>query len=824
MDMMRLPSILAITTCLLIICFCAKGQDVAWVTHYSDTSNAFGFVDIREQPDGDIIVAGEYSTITFQGTTYQSNGYSYGFLACYGADGTEKWIKFMDGDDYGEAYPTDMDIDAAGNIYIIARGQSFIYDGASLMFEDNGYMLFKTDPEGNLLWHDSQYTESSLDDRNTGYIDLNDIAVSDDGEIYLVSTLYDDYQHASGLSFINDYSYVELLLIAYNADGTTKWLREGDSGLDFNGDDLHLVQSANGHLTLGGTYNYDVTTYTLSFGGTPLPEGQFDDGVFVAQFDNNGNELWLKSFNDNEIAPEPSFREKNEALTSLSVEGDQVNMTISFTDELVLGGTVLSNQSSMSSDRDMALVQLDATGSVNWYQYFTGRELRMNVAANPTTGDIGIVGLYEELSFVGADEYLFDGFAVSDYFIAHFDRAGSLVSLDTTEYASTIDRISFSWDQYAPIAFLTDNSLAAGFRYGGRADVAFGSFTFSEAGSALAKFNPKEAINLNVDLGQDVIQCGGTVTLNAGLASTYEWSTGAVSRTITVSSSGTYSVTVFDEEGNSGTDEINVTIESPIVYQLPASMTGFGSVTITAEVKAYAYEWTTGETTQSIRLTESGTIGLTVFTEGGCETYSETSVEVTVLSIYQGGSGIGYDKASTELTAFAMLGGAGIGYDKASTEPTAFAMLGGPGIGYSTGSMPITTLAIHGGSGIGYSHDSTSTTPWLFAGGAGKGYDVAFLDYMQFLLSTHQDALAVQLSIFPNPAVNTLNIAIDNVEGRVNIAIYNTEGKLMLSLNESQLNQKVDVSKLLSGFYVVEVEPLDMAIKNVSRTKLILTR
>ncbi|HLG35876.1 MAG TPA: glycine-rich protein [Bacteroidia bacterium] len=64
-----------------------------------------------------------------------------------------------------------------------------------------------------------------------------------------------------------------------------------------------------------------------------------------------------------------------------------------------------------------------------------------------------------------------------------------------------------------------------------------------------------------VALGNDSTQCGGTVTLNAGNSgSTYMWSTTDTTQTIVVTATGTYSVTVTDINGCTGSDVINVTI------------------------------------------------------------------------------------------------------------------------------------------------------------------------------------------------------------------------------------------------------------------------
>ena len=76
-----------------------------------------------------------------------------------------------------------------------------------------------------------------------------------------------------------------------------------------------------------------------------------------------------------------------------------------------------------------------------------------------------------------------------------------------------------------------------------------------------------DTINVNfnagpiVDLGNDITQCGGTVLLDAGnVGSTYLWNTNAVTQTISVSTSGTYSVVVTNSSGCTGSDSVNVTI------------------------------------------------------------------------------------------------------------------------------------------------------------------------------------------------------------------------------------------------------------------------
>lgn len=104
------------------------------------------------------------------------------------------------------------------------------------------------------------------------------------------------------------------------------------------------------------------------------------------------------------------------------------------------------------------------------------------------------------------------------------------------------------------------------------------SLTVSEAGMySIAVENATYAcsavsnaieINVNanpvVNLGNDITGCENIspVTLNAGNFATYNWSTGATTPTIQVSSTGNYSVTVTNAANCSTSDAIQVTIEN----------------------------------------------------------------------------------------------------------------------------------------------------------------------------------------------------------------------------------------------------------------------
>lgn len=89
--------------------------------------------------------------------------------------------------------------------------------------------------------------------------------------------------------------------------------------------------------------------------------------------------------------------------------------------------------------------------------------------------------------------------------------------------------------------------------------------------------NPPSTDTLNVNLGSDqAVWEGKTTTLDAGHAgSTYLWSNGATTQTITVDTTGTFWVKVTN-----GTKTGSDTIQINLAYKLPFIVTDFGNMLI----------------------------------------------------------------------------------------------------------------------------------------------------------------------------------------------------------------------------------------------------
>lgn len=116
------------------------------------------------------------------------------------------------------------------------------------------------------------------------------------------------------------------------------------------------------------------------------------------------------------------------------------------------------------------------------------------------------------------------------------------------------------------------------------------------------------------NLGPDATACG-SVTLNPNVANmNYLWSDNSTNATLTVSTSGTYSVVVTDPaSGCSDDDQIVVTINPLPVNSLGMDITQCGGpVTLNAGNPGLNYQWNDNSTAQTLNVNASGTYYVTV--------------------------------------------------------------------------------------------------------------------------------------------------------------------------------------------------------------------
>src|ERR1035441_910558 len=151
----------------------------------------------------------------------------------------------------------------------------------------------------------------------------------------------------------------------------------------------------------------------------------------------------------------------------------------------------------------------------------------------------------------------------------------------------------------------------------------------SNANAQLLCSNPPEP-NI-IAYGNTTFCDGSNVLLDAGSYAYYSWSTGDLGEFIYATTTGTYCVTVTDGNGCTGVACIDITVDpNPTPYIFAYGNTTFcdgGDVLLDAGYYA-GYYWSTGDYSEYIDVTASGTYCVTVTDWNGCTGVS--CIDITV--------------------------------------------------------------------------------------------------------------------------------------------------------------------------------------------------
>ncbi|MGV3609904.1 MAG: PKD domain-containing protein [Fluviicola sp.] len=170
-----------------------------------------------------------------------------------------------------------------------------------------------------------------------------------------------------------------------------------------------------------------------------------------------------------------------------------------------------------------------------------------------------------------------------------------------------------------------------------------GSYTVTVSNGSCSSISAATTVTVNplppvptITAGGPTTFCaGGSVTLTSSSATGNTWSTGAITQSITVSASGSYSVTVSNGSCSSTSAATTITVNPlPAVPTItaggPTTFCAGGSVTLTSS-SATGNTWSDGATTPSITVTTSGSYTVTVSALGCSSTSAVTMITVNPL-------------------------------------------------------------------------------------------------------------------------------------------------------------------------------------------------
>lgn len=275
-----------------------------------------------------------------------------------------------------------------------------------------------------------------------------------------------------------------------------------------------------------------------------------------------------------------------------------------------------------------------------------------------------------------------------------------------------------------------------------------------------------------VEIADANVCTGTTVTLDAGPdAEYYVWNTGATTQSIDVTTSGTYVVTYFANPTCYVTDTATV-----VVNPLPAVDLGTDGIAcegtmLDAENPGSEYTWSTGATTQTLFITESGTYSVTVYNPvTTCENADTITMTITPLPIaaFDALPTAALTVVFTSLAADAETWFWDFGDGTTSTEEN-------PWHTYPFAGDFTVTLVVTNGCGADIASSILTATT-----------DIA-------------DASHDALNIYPNPVSDILNIAgVQSNSGMYRIA--DVTGRLVM---EGMYAQGIPVAQLAAGMYTL---------------------
>lgn len=363
---------------------------------------------------------------------------------------------------------------------------------------------------------------------------------------------------------------------------------------------------------------------------------------------------------------------------------------------------------------------------------------------------------------------------------------------------------------------------------------------------------------------------GGSVMLEANASENdvnYLWSNGAITSTIEVSTTGTYSVQIMDSDRCSAESEtMSVEVfENPVVSISADGSTSLctgSTVTLTSDF-ANGNLWSTGATSQSILVDETGTYSVEYTDDNGCSSISNLinvsvsdaptpTISTSGSTSICDGSAVSLESSSGESYVWYLNGTMLENADTQSLEVTEQGVYtvvvtntdACDGVGESDGiavfvlpapiANAVTDLDISGTS-VQFFNSSTNATGYLWDFGDGETstdvnpihvYDMggnytitltAFngncTDEFQFDLasvSVYEWANGGTIGLYPNPTQGNLTIEISEANGSIYfVETYDAVGKMidMYQINQAlgHIQVQQDLSAYESGIYFVRV-------------------
>jgi len=736
--------------------------NVLWAISMGGTNRDFAN-SIAVDASGNIFITGYFDspTLSFGNTTLTNaggGGLFDMFLAKYDTNGNALWAKSA-GSTGGDK-SNSVAVDLAGNIYIGGWYNSSTINFDTISLSNTGLFLTKYDTNGNVLW------AKCADAPNGGII--NSIAVDAGGNIWATGQ-FTNSTIIFGSTILTNAGTSNILLLKFDTNGNVIWAkREGSINSDIA---TSITTDASGNGIISGYFQ----SPSISFDTITLFNTNSD--IFLTKYDANGNVKWAKS-------PIGTNLDTPSAVAS-DILGDIYMAGKFYSPTLIFGSTTLINADNSTNTRDVFIAKYDSLGNPIWAKSCGGMELddATSIAVN-NLNNIYLAGWFYS-STINFDTISLVNIDYADIFIAEIGNCCAInTSISHTEsctgsnngtatvVASGVSMpCTYLWNTIP----LQTSNIAINLTPGTYSVTVSDANGCSAINSVIIGATPLPIVHA----GNDTIVCGGiyndVLTANGGVS--YLWSYNNLnSQSIIVSTDTTsiYTVTVMNANGCIAFDSVIITVNPlPIANVIKDTTVCNGTKDTLFASGGISYLWSYNNlTSQNIIVSPNSTTTYTVTVTdiNGCTASDNATITVDTLnfisiSLISGGTVLSCDQLLPHYQWYFngnLIAGA-ISQVYMPFVNGNYTVIGTDSFGCSVTSSP---------------------------------FNFTYVDVDDFKNNN-------SMSIFPNPANNTIIILIQNPAV---VEISDIHGRLIKYIIISDKETNIDISDLLSGVYILKAK------------------
>ncbi len=337
-------------------------------------------------------------------------------------------------------------------------------------------------------------------------------------------------------------------------------------------------------------------------------------------------------------------------------------------------------------------------------------------------------------------------------------------------YAGSTSRTINGGDSWYTSFNQFSNGLVALFFFNDSVAIAGGAFsTIVKTYNAGGEFcTSQDSLNI---LGNTLLCDGDTANLDAGVFSTYQWSTADSTQIINATSAGTYWVDVVNAYGCDYRDTVVLAYETNLLNIGADTLICEGeSLTLDAGAGYTSYLWSDGSVFQTITTDTTGTFWIEVQSSNGCNFSDSISITVTAVIVDLGADTTICDGDSITLDAgsgyASYLWSDGSVFQTITTDTTGF---------YS--------IEVQSSDGC-LAQDTVQVSVQVCSG-------------------SEELQPGFGLSIYPNPSAGVIAIKGLNVNNGLRVIVFDFLGKNVH--DQILLTNQLDLSKLSKGTYLLSI-------------------